>query len=61
MKRWHLSVLEMRILFGETKKAVLGGENSVAISWEEVQRLLSRSMVLIKAEDAGGMDRNGLE
>lgn len=56
-----MSVLEMRILFWRGKEGHSGGENSVAISWEEVQRLLSRGMVSIKAEDAGGMDRNGLE
>lgn len=61
MKRWHLSVLEVRMLCGERERAVPRGGNSVAILWEEVQRLLSWRMALIKAEDAGGTERRGLE
>lgn len=53
-------MLERRMLYGEGG-ACSAGENSVAILWQEVQRLLSGRMALIKAEEAGGTRSNGLE
>lgn len=59
-KRWHSRVLEMQ-MFVERERAALEGGNGAAAFVGRSSETVSRSLASIKADNAGGVERHGLE